>query len=131
MEEEQFALMVHVVHQTEAAIRHYGKDIGLKKAVEQLSEQFGNEKVIAVLGSGIKKLAPAEKANYGRTNRSLHVMYDLNAGHVLKKGDIEILRTEKILTPGMSPEFYDLVIGKTLARNVKSGQGLNWDDLLK
>lgn len=131
LEEEQFALMVHVVHQTEAAMRHYGKDIGLKKAVEQLSEQFGNEKVMAVLGSGIKKLAPAEKANYGRTNRSLHVMYDLNAGHVLKKGDIEILRTEKILTPGMSPEFYDLVIGKTLARNVKSGQGLNWDDLLK
>lgn len=130
LEEEQFAMMVHVVHQTEAAIRHYGNELGLEKAIDQLSEQFGKEKVIAVLGTGIKKLAPAEKANYGRTNRSLHVMHNMNAGDVLKESDIGILRTEKILTPGMSPEYYDLVIGKSLSRNVSGGQGLNWEDLL-
>lgn len=130
LEEEQFAMMVHVVHQTEAAIRHYGKELALEKAIEQLSEQFGKEKVLAVLGTGIKKLAQAEAANYGRTNRSLHIMQDLKAGDVLKESDVGILRTEKILTPGMSPEFYDLVIGKKLAKDVTAGQGLNWEDLL-
>lgn len=130
LEGEQFAMMVHVVHQTEAALRHYGKETGVQKAVAQLADQYGQEKITAIMGSGIKKLAPAEKANYGRTNRSLHIMQDLKAGDVLKESDVGILRTEKILTPGMSPEYYDLVIGKKLAKDVISGQGLNWEDLL-
>lgn len=130
LEPEQFAMMVHVVHQTEAAIRHYGKELALEKAIEQLSEQFGKDKVLAVLGTGVKKLAMAEKANYGRTNRSLHIMHSMKKGEVLKEADIGILRTEKILTPGMSPEYYNLVLGKVLSRDVTSGQGLNWEDLL-
>lgn len=124
LEPEQFALMVHVVGQTEATFRQYGAEVGMQRTIDQLSEQFGREKVIACLGDGEKRLASAEEANYGRTNRSLHYMKDFPAGHVIAEGDIAILRTEKILTPGIGPEFYDKVIGKILKVAVQSGAGV-------
>ncbi len=130
LEPEQFALMVHTVHQTEATFRHYGATLGMERTMGQLSEQFGEERVRAVIGDGVKRLAPAEKANYGRTNRSIHFMHDMKKGEKIGREDIGILRTEKILTPGISPEFYDLVIGKKMACDVKSGAGLRFEDLL-
>ena len=129
LEPEQFALMVHTVHQTEATFRHYGKELGMKRTIEQLSEQFGKDRVEAVLGDGIKKLAPAEEANYGRTNRSLHFMHDMKKGEVIGAEDVAVLRTEKILTPGLTPDWLDKVIGKTLLRDVESGQGVQKEDI--
>lgn len=128
LEKEEFALMVHEVHQSEATLRHYGKELGRKRIIEQMSEQFGKEKVFAVLGDGIKRLAKAETQNYGRTNRSLHFMHDLKAGDFVSKDDIGVLRTEKVLTPGISPEFFDVILGSKLSKNVKSGDGVLWED---
>ncbi|MBP5587408.1 MAG: N-acetylneuraminate synthase family protein [Treponema sp.] len=124
LEPEQFGFMCHAVNQSLASINHYGADLGSKRIIEQISEQYGEERVKKVLGSGIKELAPSEKENYGRTNRSLHYMNDLKKGDVIKEGDIAILRTEKILTPGISPEYYDTLIGKTLTCDVSSGSGV-------
>lgn len=124
LEPEQFALMVHVVHQCEAVLNRYGIETGKERILQQLSEQFGMEKLEAVLGDGVKKLALAEEANYGRTNRSLHFMTGLKKGHVIQPEDIGILRTEKILTPGISPEFYDSIIGKILSRDAEDGEGV-------
>lgn len=131
LEGEQFALMCHCVHQTEATFRHYGEETGYKRTLEQLGEQFGSEKVVEVLGNGIKKLAPAETENYGRTNRSLHYMNSLKSGAVIKESDIGVLRTEKVLTPGISPEFLETVIGATLTRDVTSGSGVLLSDIIK
>ena len=130
LEPEQFALMVHVVHQTEATLRHYGNEVGFSRTIEQLSEQFGNEKVMSVLGDGIKRLAPAEEANYGRTNRSLHFMRDMKKDEIIGTNDVAVLRTEKILTPGISPEYLDDVIGKTLTQDVQDGEGVLIDKLI-
>ncbi|MCQ2611248.1 MAG: N-acetylneuraminate synthase family protein [Treponema sp.] len=130
LEGEQFALMVHVVHNAKASMTHYSKDLGKKRILEQIEEQYGSEKVQKVLGTGIKELAPAEKTNYGRTNRSLHYMNDFSQGHVIKESDIGVLRTEKILTPGISPEFLDLVIGKTIRKDVQNGSGVSMEDFL-
>lgn len=127
LEPEQFALMTHVIHQTEVTLKHYGKEVGFERAVEQLSEQFGKDKVQKCLGDGVKRLAFGEIKNYNRTNRSLHYMHDLNAGDVLKEKDIGILRTEKVLSVGESPEFYDLLLGKKLTKNVKSGEGIKFE----
>ncbi len=128
LEPEQFALMVHTVHQTEATFRHYGLELGMERTVEQLSEQFGKERVIAVLGDGKKRLAPAEEANYGRTNRSIHFMHDMKAGDIIGAEDVAVLRTEKILTPGLTPDWLDKVIGKKLVRDVTSGAGVQSED---
>ena len=130
LEPEPFALMVHTVHQTEATFRHYGAEVGMQRTIDQLSEQFGKERVLAVLGDGRKKLAPAEEANYGRTNRSLHFMRAMKAGEIIGQGDVAVLRTEKVLSPGISPEYLDVVIGKTLACDVEDGDGVLMDNLL-
>ena len=92
-------------------------------------ERFG-DRLQAVLGSGKKQLADSEKANYERTNRSLHVVRSLNAGQILTADDIAVLRTEKVLRPGLPPQFLNLVLGRTLQRPVADGDGLVWDDFL-
>ena len=130
LEPEQFALMVHTVHQTEATFRHYGAALGMERTIEQLGEQFGRQRVMTVLGDGVKRLAAAEEANYGRTNRSLHFMRAMKKGEAVGEGDIAILRTEKILTPGISPEFYDLVMGKKISRDVEDGAGVQFEDFI-
>ena len=129
LEPEQFAVMVHVVHQSEAVLRHYGELEGVVRIKEQISEQFG-DKVEKVLGSGVKVLAAAEKANYGRTNRSLHFMHDMKKGEVIRADDIGVLRTEKVLTPGLGPEFLQTVIGAELSCDVESGDGVEWRHLI-
>ncbi|MBO7582554.1 MAG: N-acetylneuraminate synthase family protein [Treponema sp.] len=129
LEPEQFAMMVHCVHQTEATFRHYGNEVGFERVLDQLSEQFRHERVLEVLGNGIKKLAPAEEANYGRTNRSLHYMHDMKVGDVIRAEDIGVLRTEKILTPGLTPDWLDRVVGAKLVCDVESGQGVKEEEI--
>lgn len=131
LEGEQFALMVHCVHQTEAVMNRYGKERGLEYTVDQLSESFGRQKVTACLGDGVKKLAESEKGNYGRTNRSLHYLKNLKKGDVIKPCDIGVLRTEKVLTPGISPEFIEIVTGSVLCSDVQNGEGVSFSHLLK
>jgi len=130
LEPEQFALMVHTVHQTEATFRHYGEALGMERTIEQLAEQFGRQRVMTVLGDGVKRLASAEEANYGRTNRSLHFMRAMKKGETISQSDIAILRTEKILTPGISPEYYDLLMGKKISRDVEDGAGVQFEDFI-
>lgn len=130
LEPEQFALMTHAIRQTEATLKRYGEETGFARAVCQLNEQFGEEKVQKCLGDGVKRLAFAEIKNYNRTNRSLHYMRNLCAGDVLKESDVGILRTEKILSTGESPEFYDLLLGKKLTKNVKNGEGVKFEHFL-
>ena len=130
LEPEQFALMVHTVHQSEASLRHYGNELGYERILQQLGEQFGNEKIQVVLGDGVKKLAPAEEANYGRTNRSLHFMHDMKSGEVIGADDVAVLRTEKVLTPGLTPDWLDRVIGVRLVKDVTSGAGVQKEDFI-
>ena len=106
-------------------------EIGKQKAIQQLSEQFGIEKINKVFGDGIKRLAPAEVQNYGRTNRSLHYMADFSAGTIIQPQHIGVLRTEKILTPGITPDFLPTMIGKKLKKDVQNGAGVLLQDFLE
>ena len=125
---EQFAHMCFCVHQCDAVLRHYGFERGQQEIITQMEDQYGTERVQKVLGSGIKKLAPSEEPNYGRTNRSCHFMRDFSKGHVIQKGDVEVLRTEKVLSVGIGPEFYESLSGKVLTRDVKNGAGVQEED---
>ncbi len=131
LEPEQFLQMTKALRQCKAAINRYGPERGGQEIIKQMEEQYGSERVQKVLGNGIKALAPAEEKNYGRTNRSLHYMKAFEAGHVLAAEDIGVLRTEKVLTPGLSPEFLESVIGKNLCRAVQDGAGISLDDFTK
>lgn len=83
-----------------------------------------------IIGSGEKKLAPAEKNNYGKTNRSLHYLKDMAAGTVLHAEDIGILRTEKNLSAGETPDMLHHFIGAVLQNAVKSGDGATLGDII-
>ena len=124
---EQFSLMSHCVRQCEAAFRQY--DNAKDYILNQLKEEYG-ERVQKILGDGVKRLAPAEEANYGRTNRSLHFMHAMKNGEVISEDDLAVLRTEKVLSVGIHPRFLETVIGSRLTRDVSSGAGVQWKDVI-
>jgi sialic acid synthase SpsE len=96
----------------------------------RLRQVYGAARVAAVTGSGVKSLAPAERANYARTNRSIHAAREIRRGAVITESDVAVLRTEKVLRPGIGPEFLSRVIGTTAKRQVPDGEGIEWEDLL-
>lgn len=118
---QQFAEMVSYCH--------FMADLEPEAQIYALNEDFGEDYIEEVLGSGKKELAPAEEANYGRTNRSIHVMHAMKKGDVITKESVGVLRTEKVLTVGMSPEFYDDIMGRTLTCDLTAGAGLLWEHL--
>ncbi len=130
LEPQQFAQMVAQVRRMERPIRNYGCQCGSSLIIEEMEEKYGRETVQAVLGTGIKRLAPAEQANYGRTNRSIHVLRDMKQGELLTEDTIAILRTEKVLNPGLAPEHLPTITGAVLKRNIEAGQGVLWHHLI-
>jgi sialic acid synthase SpsE len=98
--------------------------------IADLSARYGADRVRAILGTGVKALAPSERANYTRTNRSIHAMRNLVEGELIAESDVALLRTEKVLSPGLSPEFMEAIIGARLARYVKNGEGISWNDVI-
>ena len=99
--------------------------------LEKMKTLFGAKRLEAVLGGGIKVLADSEKENYGLTNRSIHVVRELHPGMVIKESDLAILRTEKILRPGLHPRYMDILPGTIIKRYIPAGEGLLWEDLLE
>lgn len=99
--------------------------------IKQLHEDFDAKLIQDTLGTGIKQLANSESQNYGRTNRSIHFMRDMKKGEVITEKDIAVLRTEKILSVGISPEHYKAVIGKRLLQDVSDGDGLQFIHISK
>ncbi len=134
LEPEQFAQMVQAVHQTRAVLHKCEKDgvpqAALPEVLRQMNGQYGSDMVEAALGSGVKRLAASERANYGRTNRSLHYLRAMKQGERIGEADVSVLRTEKVLTPGISPEYARLLTGCVLTRDVAAGAGVDWNDLL-
>ncbi|MBP5451780.1 MAG: N-acetylneuraminate synthase family protein [Treponema sp.] len=141
LEEEEFYQMCSALRQTDALFNRYQKDIeasgnassdnpALTQTLKQLAEQYGEEKVNAVLGTGRKLLAKSESANYGRTNRSLHYLREMKKGDAVKSGDISVLRTEKVLSPGIAPDYLDSLQGAVLTRDVNAGDGVQFQDFM-
>ncbi len=110
-----------------AAIRTAARDP--RAAREALEREHGRDKVEAVLGDGRKRLAPSEKANYGRTNRSLHALRPIPRGEVFTRENVTALRTEKVLRPGLGPEFLEVLLGRRASRDIPDGEGIEWGDV--
>jgi len=118
---EDFRRMVDAMREAE--------QLGREAAEDALAARYGREKVMATLGDGVKRLAPSELANYGLTNRSLHATRAIPAGAAIGPRDVAVLRTEKVLRPGLAPAMLDVVVGRIAARDIDDGQGIGWDDL--
>jgi sialic acid synthase SpsE len=110
------------------ALRRAEKD-GPEKTLEALCRERGAELVESVLGDGVKRLAPSEIANYGRTNRSIHALRDIAEGEIIERGMISSLRTEKNLRPGLPPCWEEQIIGRKAKNFISSGEGIRFEDL--
>lgn len=128
--DDPVALPPDLFRKMTAAVRRLDA-MPLDQRLDVLTEEYGEEMAADMMGSGEKALAPSEEQNYTRTNRSIHYMKAFKAGHKLRRRDIAVLRTEKILTPGISPEYFDEVVGKRLIADVTAGAGLVFEHLEK
>ena len=95
-----------------------------------LRDRYGQSRLQAVLGTGIKRLAPSEAGNYLTTNRSIMAATDLAPGERLTEENVAVLRSEKNLSPGLRPELLDVILGRAVIRAVPAGRGITWDDLM-
>jgi sialic acid synthase SpsE len=121
----RFAEMVKSVRET-AEIRYEGGEI---KALAALSERYGADMVNAILGDGVKQLSPAEAANYGRTNRSIHALADIPPGTLITAENTAPLRTEKVLRPGVPPALWEKIIGRPARAFIPAGEGVRLEDV--
>jgi sialic acid synthase SpsE len=122
IEPQAFTRMVHAIRETESAPP--------SAARSTLEKEYGTARVAVVLGSGVKELAESERRSYTRTNRSIHALHDIPAGRVIREEDVAVLRTEKVLRPGLGPEHLPLVVGATARRPIPDGEGVEWADIL-
>ncbi|GHT59336.1 spore coat protein [Spirochaetia bacterium] len=116
-----FAQMVRAVRRAQ--------EMGPEETLKAYRRDRGAELVEAVLGDGIKRLAPSEKANYERTNRSIHALRDIACGETITAADIGILRTEKILRPGLPPSWEQQIIGRNARNFIPAGEGIRFEDI--
>ena len=119
---ESFARMARAVRKAEEA--------GPEAALEALYRERGRTMIEKVLGDGIKSLAPSERDNYERTNRSIHALCDIKEGEIIKKEMIACLRTEKILRPGLPPSWEERICGLRASDFIPAGEGIRFEDLV-
>jgi len=76
---------------------------------------------------GEVKYGPTEKEKASlKFRRSIYVAKDMKAGEKFTKESIKIIRPGY----GLPPKYYDLILGKTVKKDVKKGTPLSWDILL-
>jgi len=117
----EFARMVRAIR--------YAIELGSQETVASLSRDRGAALVEAVLGSGVKTLAPSERENYTRTNRSIHALRDIQAGETITANDFAVLRTEKILRPGLAPSWAAALCGRAARQFIPAGEGIRFEDV--
>jgi sialic acid synthase SpsE len=94
-----------------------------------LNQHWDAVTIEKVLGKGIKSLAPSERENYSRTNRSIHALRDIQPGKIIAAEDFAVLRTEKILRPGLAPSWADKICGRAALNFIPAGEGIRFEDV--
>jgi N-acetylneuraminate synthase len=111
------------------AITNLDGDHGSAKVIAEFEAEYGGERVRAVLGDGVKRLAAREAGNYRTTRRSLLALRELEPGSALREDDFAALRSET-LAPGLEPRFADVVRGAVVQRRIPAGGAITWEALL-
>jgi pseudaminic acid synthase len=83
-----------------------------------------SERAFQSLGTIQYGILAAEKESVAY-KRSIYITKDIKAGQLYTKENIKVIRPGY----GISPKFYDIVIGKKSNRDIKSGTPLTWDIL--
>ena len=119
MDPVMFTQMAATIRRVDAVLsldEHHGR----RRVIAEFEAEYGSDRVSAVLGDGVKRLAPAETRSYPTTRRSLIAVEDLPEGTVLAPHHVAALRAET-LSPGLEPALLDEVIGLTVRLPVRNG----------
>jgi sialic acid synthase SpsE len=120
-----FAVMARAVRTTE----HSAAEQGTEATLAAIKRERGEVAVNAALGDGVKRLAPSEKVNYARTNRSIHALRAIREGEIITREMITCLRSEKTLRPGLPPSWEEAIIGRTARTYIPAGEGVRFEDV--
>ena len=77
------------------------------------------------LGNGIKQPNASENKIKEVVRRKIIVFKNLKKGHILKEEDLIFKRSNN----GIEAEFYKIIIGKKIKRDLKEETIISWDDL--
>jgi len=86
---------------------------------------IGIRNIEKALGTGLKKPSQVEIDNSYGMKRSLVLLQDIEAGTVLQESHIGFKRPFN----GLSPNMLEQVIGKTLARNMKKDEAIQYNSI--
>ena len=81
----------------------------------------------ASLGDGVKVIEANEEKTVVLQRRCVRAARALEAGAVIERSDLEVLRPAP--ADAVPPQSLDLVVGRTLARDLVAGEQLAWEDL--
>ena len=81
----------------------------------------------ASLGDGVKVIEANEEKTVVLQRRCVRAARPLEAGAILVRSDLEVLRPAPV--DAVPPQSLDLVVGRTLARDLVAGEHLAWEDL--
>ena len=82
----------------------------------------------AVLGTAEKRVLDVEQELYQKARRAVHAVEDINAGEMFTDENVRVLRPGE-REAGLSPEFYDEILGATAIQDIAHGEGITWDDI--
>jgi sialic acid synthase SpsE len=126
--DDPIALPPDEFNQMTRALRQAVKN-GPEETLAVFKRERGDVLVEQILGTGVKELAPSEKANYRLTNRSIHALRDIQEGGILCEGDYSVLRTEKNSRPGLEPCWENAIIGRRARHFIPAGEGIRFEDI--
>jgi N,N'-diacetyllegionaminate synthase len=78
------------------------------------------------LGNGIKKCMPSEYPNKMLVRKSIVANQSIKKGEVLTEENMALKRPGS----GISPEYYDMLLGRTVKNSIKEDQFITWEDLI-
>lgn len=125
MDPTMFTQMTATIRRVDAILALDPVD-GARKVIGEFEAEYGAARVAAVLGDGVKRLAPREERFYRTTRRSLLAVRDREAGEILEPSDVAALRSER-LKPGIEPRDAGHVLGRRLTRPIRSGDPITWE----
>jgi len=103
-----------------------GVDSAFSMEPEEM-KQLVSETERAWQSLGAVKYGPAEAEKSSmKFRRSLYNAQDMKAGDVLTTGNLRCVRPGM----GLSPKYYDVLLGKNINHDVKLGAAVSWDLVL-
>lgn len=82
----------------------------------------------AALGTAEKRVLDVEQELYQKARRAVHAVEDINAGETFTDENVRVIRPGD-REAGLSPKFYDEVVGAVATRDVRRGDGIQWADV--